>query len=188
MAQRIAAGTAVALVASIVVNTVVAALARATSPALAAFSPLAPVRVAVLTGLGVAAGAGSLALVRWLAGRSPLAFRLGLAALGLVLPLGLVALGTLRLLPFLVVAGLAVAGGLFATAPGLRGRPLAAFQVVAAAMLVLSFVPDASLLVGPLAPFWAAFFHPTVPGVLVLALLHALAAVTTVGCLTYSAR
>jgi hypothetical protein len=188
MAQRIAVGAAVALGASIVLNTAAAALARAASPALRAFLPLAPGRVAVLTGLGVAAGVASLALVRWLAGRGPLAFRLGLAGLGLALPLGLVALGTPRLLPFLVVAGLAVAAGLFAVAPRLRERPLAAFQVLAGTMLVLSFVPDGSLLVGPLAPFLGAFFHPTVPAVLVLALLHTLAAATTVGFLTYSAR
>jgi hypothetical protein len=162
MAQRIAVGAAVALGASIVLNTAAAALARAASPALRAFLPLAPGRVAVLTGLGVAAGVASLALVRWLAGRGPLAFRLGLAGLGLALPLGLVALGTPRLLPFLVVAGLAVAAGLFAVAPRLRERPLA--------------------------PFLGAFFHPTVPAVLVLALLHTLAAATTVGFLTYSAR
>lgn len=55
-----------------------------------------------------------------------------------------------------------MAAGLFAVAPRLRERPLA--------------------------PFLGAFFHPTVPAVLVLALLHTLAAATTVGFLTYSAR
>ena len=55
-------------------------------------------------------------------------------------------------------------------------------------MLAASFLPDLALLVGPLASFFGPLWHPTVPAVGVLMLLHVVAAVITVGLLSLPFR
>jgi hypothetical protein len=78
---------------------------------------------------------------------------------------------------FLTVAGVLGAVITFAVIGRLARRPVRVFLIVAAVVLLLSFVPDIGLLAAN-AP------GATLPGVLVLMLMHVVAAVVAVGVLT----
>ena len=91
-------------------------------------------------------------------------------------------------LPILALLGLAIAVVLYAFAGRLWQRPTAAFVTVAALMLLVSFVPDLSMLVGPVAPLVQRAWGPTPELVGTLMAMHVSTGLVVVAAVTWVLR
>src|SRR5947207_11524601 len=146
----LASAWGIALVGSLVVNLVVYAVVRAVVNVPTKFQPLAsPTFVVAYTVLGTLGAALVLGLTLRLARRSASTFRLGLALAVLVLTL--LTIVTTTPIAVLLIVGLIGAAVTYAVVGSYAERPLAAFQVVAVVMLLISFVLPLDLVAGPFA-------------------------------------
>lgn len=187
--RGVAGAWALAAGGSLIVNLILFALAHALFTVPVRFQPLAsPIFVVTYTLLGTLGAALTLGILLVLSTRSLRAFRWGLAVTAFVLALGAFALGTVAPLPILALLGLAIAAALFVVAGRLWRRPTAAFVTVAALMLLVSFVPDLSMLVGPVAPLVLRAWGPTPELVGTLMAMHVCTGLVVVGAVTWVLR
>ena len=146
------------------------------------FHPLAgPQLVIMNTTLGVMGALATYAVVRWLSTRSRQMFRWLIAGAVLFLSLAtFVVLGSALTL----LSG--VAGAVLANivAPPLQQRPLQMFQMLAGIMLVVSLVPDLTLLTGPAPSAVVQTWHVTPAAVGTLMTMHVTTAAIAVGVLS----
>ena len=146
------------------------------------FHPLAgPQLVIMNTTLGVMGALATYALVRWLSTGSAHAFRwLTTGAVMFLSVATFVVLGSaLTLLP-------GAAGAVLANivAPPLQQRPLQMFQVLAGIMLIVSLVPDLTLLTGPAPSAVVQTWHVTPAAAGMLMTMHLTTAAIAVGVLS----
>src|SRR5215813_2823268 len=175
------AGPPVLLV-SLAANLALRALALGPLQVARQFRPLAgPQLVIMNTTLGVMGALATYALVRWLSTRSRQMFRWLVTGAVLFLSVAtFVVLGSALTL----LSG--VAGAVLANiaAPGLQQRPLQMFQVLAGIMLVVSLVPDLTLLTGPAPSAVVQTWHVTTAAVGTLMTMHLTTATIAVGVLS----
>jgi len=183
--RRIAGAWTISAAGSLSVNLVLYWVAHVVLAVPDRFQPLSgPVFVAAYTLLGTLGAALTLVLLTVINRCSLTVFRWSLAVAVFVLTLSAFILGTVAPIPILAVVGLA-AGAVFLSLAGhLWRRPLRAFQTVAGFMLLVSFVPDLSLLVGPAADRVARVWGPTPELVATLVAMHLCTALITIGTLT----
>lgn len=146
------------------------------------FHPLAgPELVVVNTTLGVIGALATYALVVWLSGRSRRMFRW--VTTGAVLFLSL---GTFLVLGSVLTLIAGGAGAILANlaAPGLHKRPLQMFQALAGIMLIVSFVPDLTLMTGLAPTVVVQSWHVTPAAVGMLMTMHLTTAAIAVGALS----
>jgi len=146
------------------------------------FHPLAgPQLVIMNTTLGVMGALATYALVRWLSTRSAHAFRWLITGAFLFLSVAtFVVLGSALTL----ISGAAGAVLANIVAPPLQQRPLQMFQVLAGIMLVVSLVPDLTLLTGPAPSAVVQTWHVTPAAVGMLMTMHLTTAAIAVGVLS----
>ena len=170
------------LVVSLAANLALRAVAIGPLQVAPQFRPLAgPQLVIMNTTLGVVAALATYALVGWLSARSRATFRW--VSTGAVLSLSL---GTFLVLGSVMTMLAGAAGTILANlaAPGLQRRPLQMFQVLAAIMLIVSFVPDLTLMT-KLAPAVVIHsWHVTPAAVFTLMTMHLTTAAIAVGVLS----
>lgn len=187
--RGVARAWALAAGGSLIVNLVLFAVAHALFTVPARFQPLAsPVFVVTYTLLGTLGAALTLGILLVLSTRALRAFRSWFAATAFVLALGVFALGMVAPLPILALLGLVIAVALYAFAGRLWRRPTAAFVTVAALMLLVSFVPDLSMLVGPVAPLVQRAWGPTPELVGTLMAMHVCTGLVVVGAVIWVLR
>jgi len=178
------AGPPVLLV-SLAANLALRALALGPLQVAPQFHPLAgPQLVIMNTTLGVMGALATYALVSWLSTQSQRMFRWLITGAVLFLSLGtFLVLGSV----LTVLAG--GAGAILANlaAPRLRKRSLQMFQVLAAIMLIVSFVPDLTLMTGLAPTVVVQSGHVTPAAVGMLMTMHLTTATIAVGALSMRA-
>lgn len=179
----IATAWAIAAIGSLIVNLVVYAIAHSVVDVPTKFQPLAsPFFVVLYSILGTLGAALVFALTRSLSRRSAGTFRLGLALAVLVLTLLTIITATPVIL--LLVTGLIGAVVTYLLVRPYAQRPLAAFQIVAVVMLVISFVLPLDLVVGPFASQFRDAWAANGRLALTLLVMHILTGVITIGAIT----
>ena len=175
------AGPPVLLV-SLAANLALRAIALGPLQVAPQFHPLAgPQFVIMNTTLGVMGALATYALVRWLSTRSRQMFRWLITGAVLFLSVAtFVVLGSALTL----LSG--VAGAVLANivAPRLQQRPLQMFQVLAGIMLIVSLVPDLTLLTGPAPSAVVQTWHVTPAAAGMLMTMHLTTAAIAVGALS----
>ena len=149
------------------------------------FHPLAGLQLVIVnTTLGVIGALATYALVSWLSTQSQRMFRWAITGAVLFL-----SLGTFLVLGSVLTLLAGTAGAILANlaAPGLRKRPLQMFQVLAAIILIVSFVPDLTLMTGlaPTAVVQSGHVTPAAVGTLMT--MHLTTAAIAVGALSIRA-
>lgn len=175
------AGPPVLLV-SLAANLALRAIALGPLQVAPQFHPLAgPQFVIVNTTLGVMGALATYALVRWLSTRSRQMF--GWLITGAVLFLSV---ATFVVLGSALTLLSGVAGAVLANivARRLQQRPLQMFQVLAGIMLIVSLVPDLTLLTGPAPSAVVQTWHVTPAAVGMLMTMHLTTAAIAVGALS----
>ena len=175
------AGPPVLLV-SLAANLALRAIALGPLQVAPQFHPLAgPQFVIMNTTLGVMGALATYALVRWLSTRSRQMFRWLITGAVLFLSVAtFVVLGSALTL----LSG--VAGAVLANivARRLQQHPLQMFQVLAGIMLIVSLVPDLTLLTGPAPSAVVQTWHVTPAAVGMLMTMHLTTAAIAVGALS----
>ncbi len=170
---------------ALVVNLVFYALAHAVLGVPAKFQPLAsPFFVVVYTVFGTLLATAMFALVLRLSRRSPTVFRSWVAAAVFVIGLTAFLLGPAGSLPVVLLTSVVAAVLAFILVGGVATRPLAAFQLLAILMLLVSFVFPLNMLVGPAASFVQSVWDPNGAMVATLMVMHVVTAVAVVGAIT----
>jgi len=149
------------------------------------FRPLAgPQLVIMNTTLGVMGALATYALVSWLSTQSRRMFRWLITGAVLFL-----SLGTFLVLGSVLTLLAGAAGAILANlaAPGFHRRPLQMFQVLAAIMLIVSFVPDLTLMTGLAPTVVVQSGHVTPAAVGMLMTMHLTTAASAVGALSIRA-
>lgn len=179
----IAGAWAVAAVGSLIVNLVVFAIAHSVVTVPAKFQPLAsPAFVVLYTILGTLGATLVFGLTLWLSSRSAGTFRLGLALAVLVLTL--LTIVTATPIVVLLISGLLGAAVTYALVGAYSKQPLAAFQIVAVIMLLISFVLPLDTVVGPFSSAFRDAWDASGRLAATLIVMHIATGAITIGAIT----